>query len=247
MIRHNAVIEIYHNSTSLQIAAADLFITQAQAAINDHGWFAVALSGGSTPQQLYELLASESISERISWQQVRIFWGDERCVPPDDSQSNQRMARVALLDKVPLPAENIFPILVEDSPEKAASNYEMQLRSQFDGELPRFDLILLGLGPDGHTASLFPGTAAVTEQHHWTSPATPQGQTLARVTLTLPVINAAANIIFLVTGETKAAMVHQIIDKPQTQPPLPAQLVKPTTGTVTWLLDKAAGQQLADR
>lgn len=244
MIQRNAAIQIYHDSLSLQVAAADLFVKYGQTAINDHGWFTVALSGGSTPQQLYELLATEPFARQISWQQVRIFWGDERCVSPDDEQSNQRMARAALLDKVPLPTSNIFPIVVEESPEKAARDYEAQLRSQFSGELPRFDLILLGLGPDGHTASLFPGTAAVSEQHRWTSPATPQGQALARITLTLPVINAAANIIFLVTGETKAAMVHQIIDKPPIQPPLPAQLVKPTAGTLTWLLDKAAGQQL---
>lgn len=246
MIRRNVTIQVYHNPTSLQAAAADMFVTQAQAAIQDHGGFTVALSGGSTPQQLYELLASEPFCKRISWRQVRIFWGDERCVPPDDEQSNQRMAKVALLDKVPLPVENIFPIIIEDSPEKAASSYEAQLRSQFDGEFPRFDLILLGLGPDGHTASLFPGTSAVTEQRHWTSPATPKGQTLARITLTLPVINAAANIIFLVTGETKAAMVQQIIDNPSAQPPLPAQLVKPTAGKIIWLLDKAAAQQLGE-
>lgn len=245
MMRQNAAIQIYHDSPSLHAAAATLFVNQAQAAIRDHGWFTVALSGGSTPQQLYQLLASKPFCSQISWKQVLVFWGDERWVSPDDLQSNQRMAKIALLDHVPLPAENIFPIPFEDSPEKSARCYEAQLRSQFSNNPPRFDLILLGLGPDGHTASLFPGTAAVTEQLHWTSPATPQDQTLSRITLTFPVINAAANIVFLVIGDDKAAMVHQIIDNRQTQS-LPAQLVKPTQGTLTWLLDKAAGQQLTD-
>jgi 6-phosphogluconolactonase len=243
MIPHNSAIGIYKNPTDLHVAAAELFVKEAQAAITDHGRFTVALSGGSTPQQLYELLATEPYCQQISWQQVVVFWGDERCVPADDGQSNQRMARIALLNKVPIPAANIVPILFEASPDSAALNYEAQLRSQFAGELPRFDLILLGLGPDGHTASLFPGTTAVTEQRRWTSPATPQGQTLARITLTLPVINAAANIVFLVSGDSKAAMIKQIIDK-QTQPPLPAQLVCPTQGRLSWLLDEAAGQQL---
>ena len=244
MITRNSAIEIYNGPTDLHVAAAELFIKKAQAAINDHGRFTVALSGGSTPQQLYELLATEPYCQQISWQQVVVFWGDERWVPANDEQSNQRMARIALLNKVPIPAENIVPIRFEDSPEKSACVYEAQLHSHFTGELPRFDLILLGLGPDGHTASLFPGTAAVTEQHRWTSPATPQGQTLARITLTLPVINAAAQITFLVAGDSKAAMIKQIMDKQLAQPPLPAQLVCPTKGKLIWLLDKAAGQQL---
>ena len=155
------------------------------------------------------------------------------------------MARLALLDKVPLPAENIIPITYKNSPEKAAQNYEAQLRLRFNAEFPRFDLILLGLGTDGHTASLFPGTTAVNEQIRWTSPATPLNQTLSRITLTLPVINAAANILFLVVGKNKAAVMQQIINNPQIQPPLPAQLVNPAQGTLMWLLDEAAGQQLA--
>ena len=239
----NKIFQVYPDTTILHTAAANLFVKLAQTAVADHGHFTVALSGGSTPQQLYELLAQEPFCQQIPWQQVLVFWGDERHVPPDDPQSNQRMARLALLNKVPIPAENIIPMAYEASPEETARHYETQLYTRFNGQVPRFDLILLGLGTDGHTASLFPGTSAVTEKTRWTCTATPLGQTLTRITLTLPVINAAANILFLVAGESKAAVMGQIAAQSHSQP-LPAQLVNPVQGTLLWLLDKAAGQQL---
>jgi 6-phosphogluconolactonase len=221
---------------------AELFAESSRHAIAERGVFRAALSGGSTPRRLYELLGSEEYIGRVDWNKVELFWGDERCVPPQDEQSNFRMADAALLHKIPAAVHRISGEL---SPEAAARQYEDDMHHAFglksSGELPRFDLVLLGMGEDGHTASLFPGSEALDERARLAVPVT--GREQARVTLTLPVLNNAIRTLFLVTGEAKAAVVRDILegDNPRGYP---AGMVSPHDGEVTWLLDRAAASML---
>lgn len=233
-------IKIALNSNMLASCAAGLFVASAQSAIKTRNHFSVALSGGSTPRELYARLATAKFSTRINWEAVHFFWGDERCVPPDHADSNYRMMRDAL--RVPIPEENIHRIYGELAPESAAEKYENELRSFFKAT-PRFDLILLGLGDDGHTASLFPDSPALKESTRWALPveqATPPPPFVPRVTLTLPVINNAQEIIFLVTGSGKAARVAEILGSAPPPTELPACAIHPTNGNLSWLLDTSA-------
>jgi 6-phosphogluconolactonase len=219
------------------------FVALAGAAIADHGRFRVALSGGSTPRALHEQLARQHRDD-VDWERVEIFWGDERFVPPDDAESCFRMARETLLDAVPIPAANIFPFpTVGGTPEAAAQAYAETLAATFGAETPRFDLILLGMGPDGHTASLFPGhpevlqpSGALVVAVHG-SPKPPP----TRLTCTYRVLNAAANVIFLVNGTDKAATLRAVLHGPEDIARLPAQGVRPEAGSLAWLVDAAAG------
>ena len=228
-------------------AAAERFISVAQESVAARGRFAVALAGGSTPRALYELLALYQWSERVPWPQTHIFWGDERAVAPDSKDSNTRMARETLLDQVGIPAENIHPMRGDAADlEAAARDYEAQLRAM-NGPL---DLVLLGMGDDGHTASLFPGYAALHETERWCvatgiSPTEPR---VPRLTLTLPCINAAHHVLVLVTGGGKAARVAQVISGLKNgvtnSEALPVQGVQPRNGDLTWMLDASAAQSL---
>ena len=230
------------------LAAAEYIVQQAADAMARTGRFLIALSGGSTPIALYELLARPRYAERIAWSAVHVCFGDERCVPPDDPQSNYRMTWAALLDHVPVPRAQVHRMRGEDAPEVAAWAYERDLRALFDTPLgaprhdnsKRFDLVLLGLGADGHTASLFPNGTAVRESTRWVVPATGIGAVSSRLTVTLPVINAAANVLFLVTGANKADALHQVRDGPADVRRLPAQGVSPTDGQLIWLVDREA-------
>jgi len=215
----------------------------------------VALAGGSTPRATYALLATEEFAARVDWPRVHVFWGDERCVPPDHPGSNYRMAREALLDHVPLPARNVHPIHGEISPEEAAADYERTLRAFFawnsggrgsrDGApIPRFDLVLLGMGENGHTASLFPSTAALHEQTRWVVAHYVENLEAWRVTLTPIVINAAANVTFIVSGAGKAERLQQVLRGPCRPDLLPAQLIRPTDGRLVWVVDAAAAALL---
>jgi len=197
--------------------------------------FTVALSGGSTPRRLYELLATSPFRERIPWAQVHVFWSDERCVPPNHADSNYRLARQTLLDRVPLPARNVHRIQGELEPEQAAAAYRTKL-STFLGDDGRFDLVLLGLGDDGHTASLFPGTTALQERTQAAVAVYVKQLASWRVTLTLPALNAARHVMFLVSGADKAPALARV----QAGEPLPAGLVRPLQGQLTWLADRAA-------
>lgn len=204
--------------------------------------FRIALAGGSTPRRLYEILATEEFRSRIPWVRLHFFWGDERIVPHDHPQSNYRMAHEALLKHVPVPGQNIHPVRTMSSPEEAAEAYEKELRAHF-GRLgtPSFDLVLLGLGADGHTASLFPGAAALAEKQHLVVAHRVGVRGMDRVTLTLPVLNHARRIFFLVSGESKAtALQAALAGKGQ----LPAQLVSPRKGELVWLVDAAATHRL---
>lgn len=237
-------VRILPDSKRLAIAAAKHFVVLAKEAIGARGLFSVALAGGSTPRAAYALLATEEYAERIDWSRVHVFWGDERCVPPDNTDSNYRMARETLLDGVPLLAQNVHRVRGEMAPEDAASDYEYRLRQFFGDDLPRFDLVLLGMGGDGHTASLFPGTAALCEQRRWAVAHYVDSVRGWRVTLTPVVINGALNVTFIVSGEAKAERMAQVLKGPYPPEALPAQLISPVDGRLLWLLDAEAAALL---
>lgn len=227
--------------------AAAQFIASANAAIVRSGRFTVALSGGSTPKALYSLLASPAYIDRIDWSRTHLFWGDERCVPPDHPESNFRMVREALLTKINLPTQNIHRMIGEIEAGHAATAYEAALQRFFgltEGELPRFDLIFLGLGEDGHTASLFPGSAALDEGKHLVATTYVEKLKAHRLTLTLPVINAAAQVTFLVAGQSKSAVVKEILGSDSHLSSYPATKVNPTDGWLTWLITADAAASL---
>jgi 6-phosphogluconolactonase len=250
-------IRTYPDAASLAWAAAEHFVTLAVEAIAARGQFAVALSGGSTPRATYALLASDEFAARVDWSRVHVFWGDERCVPPDHPDSNYQMAREALLDHVPLPARNVHRIRGEINPKEAAADYEHMLRSFFarnprgkvardDEPIPRFDLVLLGMGEDGHTASLFPATAALHEQTRWVVAYYVDKLSAWRVTLTPVAINAAAHVTFVVFGAAKAERLREVLAKPYQPDALPAQIVRPANGHLLWLADAGAAVHLEE-
>jgi 6-phosphogluconolactonase len=243
-----AEVEVFSDKSALIRAEADRIVTIAKAAISARGRCLLSLSGGSTPKPLYELLASAPYATQIDWSRMHLFWGDERCVPPDQPESNYRMTRQALIDHVPIPGENVHRIRGEDEPQVAADAYERVLREFFgSGEVPSrsFDLVLLGMGPDGHTASIFPGTAATIEARRWVMPVhVERPKAMWRVTLTTVVLNAAADVTFLVAGAEKATRLHEVLQKGERRPLLPVQLVRPTDGSVHWMVDAAAGAGL---
>jgi 6-phosphogluconolactonase len=208
-------------------------------AIRDRGRFLVALSGGDTPRPLLERLASPAYAKRLDWSVVDVFWADERCVAPTDERSNHRTARVALLDHVPIPADRVHRIAGEIDPLAAADAYELTLREAL-GKEGRLDLILLGIGVDGHTASLFPRHQALTETGRWVVPVHAPADPPWRVTMTLPLINAARHVLFLVIGSEKAAAVRDL----QKGEPLPASMVQPADGSLTVLVDAEAASLL---
>lgn len=226
--------------------AAARFARLAQQTVAERGQFAVALSGGSTPRELYALLSASPYHEQVPWPGVHLFWGDERCVPPDDPQSNYRLVRETLLEHVPFPAANVHRIRAELSPDVATEAYARELRRFFaaDEGTPRFDLVLLGMGPDGHTASLFPGTAGLEETGRAVVANWVPQQGVWRITLTYPTLNAARRVIFLVTGAAKAEPLRDVLHPSPHRPALPVQRVRPTEGTLTWLVDKAAATQI---
>jgi len=239
---------ILPDSAALASEAARRFVALAQAAVADHGRFTVALSGGSTPRALHACLARPPLSESVDWANVHVFWGDERMVPLDDIESSYRMARETLLAHVPISAANIYPVpTIGGTPEAAASAYEETITAVFGTDSPRFDLILLGIGPDGHTASLFPGqpevvrpsNALVVAVHN--APKPPP----TRITCTYKLINAAANVLFLVAGADKAAVLREVLRGPADLARLPAQGVRPERGALVWLADAAAAKELS--
>jgi len=228
-------IVVLPDPTAVAREAADRIVTLARSAIAAHGRFTVALSGGSTPRLLYERL----ITQPIEWQHVHVFWGDERCVPPDHPDSNYGLSQRVLLAHVDIPAQNVHRLPGEIGPVQAAQRYEAELLAVL-GTQPRFDLILLGLGSDAHTASLFPNTPALHEQQRWVVAQYVDKLQANRLTLTPPIINAAANVIFLIAGADKAAALRSVWHGPHNPDQYPAQSVAPTTGHVTWLVDQAA-------
>jgi len=214
----------------------------AQQAIANSGRFTVALSGGSTPKTLYSLLASPEYRGRVDWLRVHLFWDDERCVPPDHPESNYRMVREALLNRIQIPPENIHRMAGEKDPAAGAAEYEQELHNFFQTNraAPHFDLVLLGLGEDGHTASLFPGTSAPDETHKLVTTVYVERLNAHRLTITLPVINAAAQISFLVAGESKSAIVTTVLSPGSNPAQYPAGRVMPASGKLTWFITQDA-------
>jgi len=238
-------VHIFGSPQELFRAAAEKFCSLGSSAIQEHGKFTVALSGGSTPRGLHQELATH-FSSQLQWDKVFFFWGDERHVAPDSSDSNYRMAKETLLSKLPIPAENVFRIPTElPDARQAAAKYEQTLRQFFRLEsdsFPRFDFILLGMGPDGHTASLFPGTAALQEKDHLVVANWVEKLNTFRVTFTYPVLNNAACVMFLVSGDEKAEMVRRALKDPAAN--FPCQAVRPVDGELLWYLDKGAALRL---
>jgi 6-phosphogluconolactonase len=238
-----AEVKIVPDNATLTRTAALEFHRVAEAAVGDRGRFSVALSGGNTPRGVYSLLAEEH--KELPWDKVHIFFGDERHVPPNDPDSNFRMASESLLTKVPIPEKNIHRILAELDAISAAQNYEAQLREFFHlatSEWPRFDLVLLGLGDDGHTASLFPGTAALNEDSRTVAANWVEKLQTFRISLTFPVLNHAAEVIFLVSGASKAEIVNNVLRPGEKK--YPSQGVQPENGRLLWLVDQDAARLL---
>jgi 6-phosphogluconolactonase len=241
----------------LMRAAADRVVRYAAEAIARHGRFDVALAGGSTPERLYRLLGSPEYAERLDVRSIHLFFGDERCVPPSHVDSNYRMVASSLLGGLAVPPENVHRMPAELSPEEAASRYEAELERHFalrvGAGLPRFDLVLLGMGADGHTASLFPGSPALTESRRWVAVNRVPALATPRLTLTLPVLNAAARLVFLVAGEDKAERLKEVLTgesaggQAPLPAPLPAQCVRPAAGELEWLVDAPAASRLEAR
>ncbi|MEE9198953.1 MAG: 6-phosphogluconolactonase [Dehalococcoidia bacterium] len=227
-------------------ASAEFVAALSETQTRVQGRFTIALSGGSTPRRLYRILASTPYAEGVAWDRWRVFWGDERCVPPDHRDSNYRMAREALLDHVPVPAGQVHRIRGEASPQVAAEEYEKALLDVFGDSRPAFDLILLGIGEDGHTASLFPGSDALEEEQRLVVANWASHLQAHRITFTLSLINAAATVAFLVTEESKARVLKEVLEPTPGGPVRPAALVRPTSGVLHWFLTPAAASQLQE-
>ena len=230
---------------ALSRAAAALFAEQARAAVTSRGRFSVLLAGGETPRRTYELLAEEPLRSTIPWDQIYFFWGDERCVGAKDPKRNETMVRRALLDQLELRPDQVHPIRSDLGPEQAAADYAAELRKFFGISQPCFDLVLLGLGTDGHTASLLPGSAALEEAASWTAVTRRLEEPFSRVTLTAPLLNQAALVVFLVAGRDKAGVLQSILTPASDQPSFPAQLIRPLTGALHWYVDRQAASLLA--
>ncbi|MBI2821307.1 MAG: 6-phosphogluconolactonase [Acidobacteria bacterium] len=241
-------VDICDDVQEISWLAGQHFVELAKESLATRGLFSVALSGGSTPKRLYSLLAGRHFQHRVPWSRLYLFWGDERFVPPDHQDSNYRMVKEALLSKVPVPVENIHPVSTDrESPEHAATEYEQTIREFFNislGQFPQFDLVLLGLGTDGHTASLFPGTAVLSERRRLVAALYVDKPQPHRLTLTVPVFNHAANVIFLVSGEGKASILKSVLQGEYQENGLPAQLINPTQGRLRWIIDRGAASDL---
>lgn len=237
----NPEIKVLADPPAVAREVAKRIVRMAEESIALDSRFSIALSGGSTPKMLYELLASEPYRARIDWTKVEILFGDERCVPPDHPESNFRMAQEALLSKVPIPGDNIYRMHGEIDPQEAAKEYGEMLKEKFrDGGL---DLVLLGMGDDGHTASLFPGTKAVNETKHRVVANYAEHSTTGkswRITMTAPFINRSRNVLILVVGAGKAQRLRDVLEGPPDPQRFPIQLIQPVSGRLTWLLDIAA-------
>ncbi|MBI3083030.1 MAG: 6-phosphogluconolactonase [Candidatus Omnitrophica bacterium] len=242
------VIRVFPDLERLSREAAKQFMRLAQQQVQVSGRFSVALSGGSTPRRLYELLASEPYRNRIPWDQVHVFWADERCVPFDHPDSNFRQAFELLLSRVPLPPVNVYRIPADQGdPVSAAASYEQTLRAFFRLEpnsWPEFDLVLLGLGADGHMASLFPRSVALRETHRFVVATRGGAPDLPRVTLTIPVLNHATHLLWLVAGAEKSSVIRDVLTGPEHPDELPAEMIHPVRGNSMWLLDRAASSLL---
>jgi 6-phosphogluconolactonase len=234
------MIKIYNNTEEINTTAADIFVTAAQKAIAEKDNFTVVLTGGSSPAGIYKLLASDAYKTKIDWSKVFVFWGDERWVPLNDDLSNAKMSYASLLSHVPVPKENIFEMYKDGvTPEDYAVSYEQSIRKVL-GDEGKFDLILLGMGDDGHTASLFPGQEVLQEQTKWVDAYYLEPQKMHRITLTAPLINKAEKIVVVAFGEKKAHALKEVTTGNYNPETYPMQLIKPVSGELLFLVDKSA-------
>jgi 6-phosphogluconolactonase len=244
----DAEIRVFPTRDELNCATADRFCLAAQRRLGAGSLFCAALSGGLTPRELYQLLAEPGFARQIPWDATHLFQVDERAVPPGDPESNFGMIREAMLARAPLPSEHFHRMAAESQDlEEAARRYSQEIAEVMrpgPREWPRFDLILLGLGPDGHTASLFPGSAALEERERWVVPNYVEKLKAWRLTLTLPVINSAAEVIFLLSGPDKAEIVRRVLHPASPADSFPAQRVQPASGQLRWYLDQSAARLL---
>lgn len=247
--RVQIAVEVSPTVAEVTHAAAELFTRSAEEAAAQRGHARIAISGGSTPKTVFALLAdpAQPYVARVPWNRLQLFWVDERCVGPEDAESNYGMTKRAMLDKVPLPAANVHRMEGELDPEEGASRYESEIRNTFKlegAETPTFDLILLGLGPDGHTASLFPHTEGLNEMSRIVIANHVPQKDSWRLTLTWPVITQGREVAFLAEGVEKAKMIHTVFADAYDPETYPAQLIRPANGRLTLLLDKAAASEL---
>jgi 6-phosphogluconolactonase len=238
-------IRILPDAAALAGAAARHVVEASRVAIDARGRFLLTLSGGSTPRALHQLLAAPPMVDQVDWSSVQIFFGDERCVAPDDQRSNYRMAVETLLDRVPIPEQNVHRMRGELPPRQAAEEYEAELQFVFGDDPPRLDLVLLGMGDNGHTASLFPGLTAVHEQRRLVVAEYIPEVDMWRISLTPAMLNLAREDVFLVAGAAKTSMLRRVLEGPYIPAELPAQVVRPVDGTVLWLVDTAAAAELS--
>jgi 6-phosphogluconolactonase len=237
-------LHIYKSPEELSIAVAEWVADYIQSVLAKNNRFTIALSGGSTPQKLHTLLAASPYKEKINWTKMHIFWGDERAVPFTDDRNNAKMAYDTLLNHLPVPSEQIHIMRTDIDPEAAAAAYEKILHSYFDETDTSFDLVLLGMGDDGHTLSLFPGTEIVHEKTAWTKAFFLQAQNMYRISLTAPIVNKSASVVFLAAGKNKSKTLEQVLEG-ALQPDLyPSQLIKPVNGELHWFVDEAAAADL---
>lgn len=239
-------VQVYADAEAASRAGAQGFAESARAAVAAGGRFSVALSGGETPQPMYRMLAEEPLRSRIPWEGVHLFWGDERCVPPAHPRSNFGMANRSFVSRVPIPRENVHRMEGEIPPERAAERYARELRAFFGPGVPRFDLLHLGLGPDAHTASLFPFDPLLRERERTVAVALLRERGEYRITFTLPVLKAARRVEFLIVGADKAEVVRAVVQGPLDPFRLPAQNVRPESGELVWMLDRGAAGRLDD-
>jgi 6-phosphogluconolactonase len=235
----NGQIKVVPNPAAVAQEAAERVIVAAGAAIGERGLFSMALAGGHTPEALYQLLAHDSYRSRIDWTKVELFFGDERCVPPDSPESNYNMARRTLISQVPIPGDNVYRMRGEVDPNEAAKEYGQRLKEKF-GDEGGIDLVLLGMGDDGHTASLFPGTEALRESKHRCVANFVPKLDAWRITLTAPFLNRSGQVLALVAGAGKAQRVREVLEGPDEPERLPIQIIRPTHGQMVWIIDAAA-------
>jgi 6-phosphogluconolactonase len=236
-------VEVYDNADALFRAASEKIAAMLEAALRERGTASFVLTGGNTPKPFYELLADSPYHERLDWSHIQFFWGDERCVPPDSPESNYGVAWKALISKLPVASENVHRIPGEmDDPEKAALQYEAEIRRIIpDSSPPSFDVVLLGMGEDGHTASIFPGTHW--NEERWVVAIHATGRlTTNRVTMTPRLLNAARNVLFLISGAAKAKALAGVLEDPASD--YPAKRIQPPSGNLTWMVDKEAASLL---
>jgi 6-phosphogluconolactonase len=240
-------LHICKDADELSNAVCNWMSDYISATLEKQSIFTIALSGGSTPKKLHKILASSPHKEKINWEKMHFFWGDERAVPFEDERNNARMAYDTLLNSVPVPASQIHVMRTDISPEDAAIQYEQLLHQYFDQKQHSFDLVLLGMGDDGHTLSLFPGTDIIYEQNAWVKAFLLSSQNMYRISLTAPIVNRSACIAFLATGSNKAGTLKQVLEG-EFQPDIyPSQLIMPENGQLHWFVDEAAATQLERR